>query len=293
MTHPIRLPFGTTLELLDPLERSPYLTCASPIHEPQRVLSWLHASFAGDPIPRSAVIEEARRLGLRGDASSILRQVAVSIARGDWGIASGADVVPPVRPDNDADWEDFDTDDVEAWSVFGLEWGARSATCGTDVAARASTAGVPDGLLAHIEVHLRGAYGGPSRSVGSTSAIVRGGRVEASWLVEFPWDRATLVPAYELPPGVTHELPQFYFTVRVRGRTFGAGEISGLLALLDDVEVAFADLDHSPLATRAYRATLADGSVREGKLASGAVLRLTSVAPGPILFEFERHAEEY
>lgn len=291
--HPIHLPFGTSIEFLDPLERNPYLTCASPIRDADHVLTSLHAMLAGDVAARDAVVAEARRLGLRGDANAVLRQLAGQLGRGQWGLGTAREVVPPVEPDPGPEPDEFDPTDVEAWSVFSLEWSTDNARSGERVEAQAGVVGVPEGVLAHVEIYERRAGGGAARPAGHASARIQSGRVAAAWDVEYLGDRAAVVPARELPPGTPFEAPKFYFTVRVRGRTFGAGEASGHLTVLDDLEIHIVDLDPSALVKRAYRVLLADDSIREGTLEANGLLRLAAIPPGPIEVELDRYPEEY
>lgn len=296
MFTPIHLPFGTSIEFLDPLERNPYLTCASPIRETDEVSTALHGMLAGDVAARDAVVAEARRLGLRGDANAVLRQLASELGRGQWGLGTAREVLGPVEPDPGPGPEDFDPRDVEAWSVFSLEWSTSEGRSGERVEARAGVVGVPDGVLAHVEVYEKRRDGASPRAAGRAAARIQSGRITAAWDVEYPGDRAAIVPARELPLGVPFEAPQFYFTVSVRGRTFGEGQASGasgLLTMLDDLEIELLDVDASPLVNRAYRALLADDSVREGTVGANGRIRLVGIPPGPIEIELDRYCEEY
>lgn len=290
----IHLPFGTSLEFVDPLERNPYLTCASPVSDADEVLAMLHAAFAGDAGAREALLREAREHGFGGDPATALRLVAGALASGAWGLGSGRDVVPVVLP-NGADLhdDDFEPSDTATWSVFGLQWSAPSALVGTSVDAQARSVGVPDGVFAHVQVFERRAQTGESRPVGELSTVVRDGTITASWQVDYPWDRATIPTAQQLPVGKSYEPPRFFFTVRLRGRSFGEGETSGLLAMVDNVELSFEDIDASPLAERRYRIVLADGETREGSLMPGLSVKLTNIAPGPFDLEFARFPEEF
>lgn len=173
------------------------------------------------------------------------------------------------------------------WTLCNLRWSRPTAREGDFVQMLADTTNVPAGTRALVRIF--------ERDLQSEDDFVRffeveltDGRICVDWEFEYHEDVDDILSDEEMRDyGGDYNPPEYYFTVTIAGRTFGANRESGLLKFRDSVDIqAVEPLTGRPVPDLRVEVTLPDGDVRTGRLDMNGRFMIDDVPPGRCRIRF-------
>ncbi len=165
--------------------------------------------------------------------------------------------------------------DIELMGIINAEWSTERAKVGDSVKMSAEAVGIEDGTVAALELCVFDPNYA-TRVIKSIPVNVSGGKVEHNWIVEV--DQSYLQIQDEKANSGKYSAPYFFFKVRVGD----CESRSGLLIILDDIEINLKDKDGNPLADKKYRLYTCTGEIREGRLDGNGHAKETDVPAGRV-----------
>lgn len=168
------------------------------------------------------------------------------------------------------------------WSVSNLSWNKTEARDGQKVFLNASVQGLPTGTPVRATIYEHDADGAHDYVARITDASVVGGRIQIPWTFQYVGDVDDIPTDDEArQEGKRYTIPEYFFVLRVAGRTFGDKAESGLLTFQDFLEFHVVDdATGDAISNLEVEITLPDGRKEKKRLDRNGKCRLDSVPPG-------------
>jgi hypothetical protein len=171
--------------------------------------------------------------------------------------------------------------DNKDWNVSNLSWSKSEARDGDEVRLKAAVQGLPDGTPVRATIYEHD-EDGQHDYVTRLEDEVTGGQISIPWKFQYVGD-VDDIPTHEEAQqnGKSYTVPEYFFTLRIEGRTFGAKGESGLLKFQDFLELQVVDdATGEAIADLEVEITLPDGKKVTRRLDSRGRCRIDHVPPG-------------
>lgn len=163
---------------------------------------------------------------------------------------------------------------VVLMALTNAQWSEDAAEVGEAVTMSADVEGFEAGTAAAFTVYKRD-VSGPDRIVGEVRTETEGSSVQAEWQYEYPANIGD-----DMEPGAGertgYSAPDFYFIVRVGSQQAR----SGILDVMDILEIELKDPDEEAITEQDYVLQLANGQLRNGAVDQNGSLREENLPPG-------------
>ena len=181
---------------------------------------------------------------------------------------NGADVARGARDDNQ-------------WGLSNLSWSKAQARENEDVRLRATAQGLPDGTSVRATIYEHD-EDGRHDYITRIESCVDGGRINIPWVFRYVGD-VDDIPTHDEAQerGKSYSVPEYFFTLRVEGKTFGERQESGLLKFQDFLELCVVDdATGEAISDLEVEITLPDGKKETRRLDRRGRCRIEHVPPG-------------
>ena len=170
--------------------------------------------------------------------------------------------------------------DITLQAVYSAKWSKDSAKVGDKVKLTAKTSGYPNGEKAVFEIFVRDSNYA-DQLLQTLDAKVDNDALEVEW--EFKVDEKYVKIQTDKEKTPKYSTPAFYFRVK-------CGELasrSGLLKIVDFIELKLKDDQGKPMANKKYRLYLSNGEIRDGQLDGNGYAKVDNVPAGMIRVSFD------
>lgn len=175
--------------------------------------------------------------------------------------------------------------EIQLKGIMGAWWSISTAKVGDQVKLTANTFGIESGAKTIIRIYLKDSNS-MDKLIKVIETTVDDDKIEAEWTLEVDDDLLNIQDSHRQRHG--YSSPEYFFTVLVDSCTAR----SESLRFEDWIELELKDKDNNPVGDIGYKAFLANGEIREGKLDSNGYAKEEKIPPGRVEVTYDDAEEE-
>jgi hypothetical protein len=169
---------------------------------------------------------------------------------------------------------------IDLFGIVNAQWSTKQSEVGKSVDLIVDTIGIKDGEKATLDIFIRDSNYA-DHMLATLESKVSGDKVTASWTMSV--EEKYLGICSDKATKKRYSLPFFFFKVKIGD----LAEQSGLLFIVDWVEIVLKDADGKPVKNGEYKVTLGTGEIKNGTLDGDGKTKIKDIQPGIARIQFK------